>query len=139
MHLSEYLALHATAEQQPTLSATEITGPDRTLLYGFTCDKATWHVDLDSGQIHLLVYFARSGSVVRHEAREVWPAAELLPDKRLYPESTDHQVAVLLQARGLRPPYRAFDEARRGRLATRLRHGATYDPATGGLRPADSP
>jgi hypothetical protein len=139
MDLSEYLALRAAAEQQPTLSAAEITGPDRTLLYGFTCDRATWHVYLDSGQIHLLVYFARSGSLVRHEAREVWPAAELLPDKRVYPESTDHQVAVLLQSRGQHPPYRAFDEARRDRLAARLHHGATYDPATGGLRHTDFP
>ncbi|MCM2430946.1 hypothetical protein [Streptomyces sp. RKAG337] len=133
MDFTEFTRLRAAQEQPPTLSAAEVSGPDRTLVYGYTSDRSTWHVYLRAGEVHLTVYNGVSGTVKRYEARTVWNVAELVPDKRVYPESVDGEFASLLLDRGQRLPYKNFDENRHRNVAGLDFHGVTYDAATGVL------
>jgi hypothetical protein len=83
---------------------------DRTLLYGYDCDRRTWHVYLKDGVIHLLVYLAtntpegQDSRVYWFAANEyaynlMWPVDWLVPNKRVYPELCDFEFCVLLKAK----------------------------------------
>lgn len=111
MNMDEYLLVTNQAEPRG-ITADVLGGEDRTLLRGYTCDRDTWHVYLKDGDIHLLVY-SYPDVVVRHEARDSWMNPEdLVPDKRVYPESTCFRFARELQVRGVRVPYLRFDADR---------------------------
>ncbi|MFF2228348.1 hypothetical protein ACFVV7_34085 [Streptomyces globisporus] len=126
MYHSELTAL-LTAQNRPrTLHRDELTGPDRTLALGYTCDRATWHVYLLDGLVHVLVYGAVARVVHHHEARVAWPVADLVPDKRLYPESTDGAFAQLLVNCGQQLRFTKFDEDRQARYAGVTLHGITH-------------
>jgi hypothetical protein len=92
------------------VTAAQFAQTARTLLFGYTCGRLTWHVYTQDGQIHRLVYSGRT--VHRYEARVVWPASDLVPDKRVYPESTDAKFAQELRRIGVIVPYLPFDEER---------------------------
>ncbi|MFI1226002.1 MULTISPECIES: hypothetical protein [Streptomyces] len=116
-----------TAQNQPrTLHRDELTGPDRTLTLGYTCDRATWHVYLLEGLVHVLVYNAVTKTMHHHEARLAWPVVDLVPDKRLYPESTDPVFAQLLLSSGQQLRFTAFSERRQDLYAGVTFHGITH-------------
>jgi hypothetical protein len=117
--------------------ADDIPGPERTVLLGYTCDRQTWHVYLHGAYVHLLVYGARGGAVFRYEKRYRWLAAELVPDKRVYPESTDLDFSRLLISRGVELPFTNFNEDRHARVGLWPFHAAIYDSLTGGLVSAE--
>ncbi|WP_239220487.1 hypothetical protein [Streptomyces sp. OfavH-34-F] len=127
----------STRNERRTLSVHEIHGPERTLAYGFTSDKGTWHCYLDGANIHVLVYRRSTNSVVSHLASPTWNVAELAPDKRVYPESVDAEFARLLLERGQDLPYTRFDDKRHAPVAELTFHGAVYDPDTAALVQAD--
>ncbi|MGW0673560.1 hypothetical protein [Streptomyces sp. NPDC002746] len=126
----ELTALLAAQNQPRTLRRDEVTGPDRTLAFGYTCDRASWHVYLLDGLVHVLVYDAVANTTSRHEARTTWNVAELVPDKRLYPESTDAPFAQLLISRGQQLRFTTFNEARHNRYTDLTFHGATHADGT---------
>ena len=53
MNKTAYLYLRSIEEiPKPVLSAEDLKDKsDRTLLYGYTCDRDTWHVYLEDGKI----------------------------------------------------------------------------------------
>lgn len=102
----------------PQVDASELTGPNRTLLYGYTAVRQTWHVYLVDGVIHREV-FDYNRTTVEHEHATVWWADELLPDKRVYPEDADPQFVNALLRLGLRVPFTTFDDERREKVADR--------------------
>jgi hypothetical protein len=94
----------------------------RTLLYGYDVTRATCHVYIDptDGLIHLLKYTStgpvgaekflvlshtsgQSGGVARNE--------QLVPDKRLYPESCDLEFCRLLRRYDVSMSFTTFDVA----------------------------
>jgi len=121
MNLTEFAELGAQSVKPLTVDATDVEGPDRTLIYGYTVDRWSWHVYLKQGEIHLFVYESRTsgapGPVYCYEARTSWVASNLVPSKRVYPESVDAQFAHLLLARGVTLPYTTFNEERYGNVA----------------------
>lgn len=127
MNLGQWKRLRELPENIPTVTAAEIGGPDRTILLGYTYDRMTWHAYLMDGQVHLVVYDALTDEVISHSARSSWDASELVPGKRVYPESTDERFAHLLHRRGVVVPFRSFDETRAQRFAHRAFHGMTLD------------
>jgi hypothetical protein len=137
VQLDEFNHLLGIRNEPRTLSVHEIPGPERTLAYGFTSDRDTWHCYLHGANIHVLVYKRATNSAVSHLARPTWNVAELAPDKRVYPESVDARFALLLLERGQDLPYTRFDENRHARVAELTFHGAVYDPATATLIQAD--
>lgn len=130
MNSSELTALLVAQNQPRTLRRDELTGPDRTLAFGYTCNRASWHVYLRDGLVHVLVYDAVAKTAARHEARTTWSVADLVPDKRLYPESTDPAFARLLISRGAQLPFTTFNEARHARYASHAFHGVTHTDGT---------
>lgn len=125
MNLAEF-AEQCEAENRPlTIDAADIDGPDRTLAYGYTCERLSWHVYLKDGEIHRLVTHGSGGLVESHYSRTAWDPRELVPDKRVYPESVDAQFARLLLARGVTLPYTTFDEERYAKVAGLDFHAAT--------------
>lgn len=77
----------------------------RTLLYGYTCDRNTWHVYLDEdGFINKLVYNS-SGARLNHDRETAISFAELIPNKRAYPNLTDLEFAKVCFLHGFSIPF----------------------------------
>lgn len=82
----------------------------RTLLYGYTCDRATWHVYIAEGEIRTVLYGGYNDTGVH----DMTPDSDdgYVPDKRLYPECCDEEFCTLLIERGVHLPFTTFDEDR---------------------------
>ncbi len=87
----------------------------RTLLFGYTTDKHTWHVYLDAqGVIHRVVYaYAHPQpllvSASSGETGGCTRNSEYVPNKRLYPESCDAEFCKLLSDAGVDLPFTSHD------------------------------
>lgn len=113
MNRQEFQALstlHATPTS--TLPGALTNKAARTLLYGYTCDRSTWHVYLDEyGVMHKVVY--DSNKLLKlHCAGEIQDA-ELMPDKRLYPEACDAEACALLIRAGRSLPFTTYTDTKR--------------------------
>ncbi|MCA1379476.1 hypothetical protein I6F34_01405 [Bradyrhizobium sp. BRP05] len=80
-------------------------GPDRTLLYGYDCDRATWHIYQKDGELHRVIYRPSDlDSRTKPEVHDHGPALDaetLSPNKRLYPEACDFDFCAKLKALGV--------------------------------------
>jgi hypothetical protein len=126
MNRDQYESLHKWDPESLIIRASDLQRPDRTLLYGYTCNRDTWHVYLKDGFIHRLEYTAR-GAVLKHDALSAWEASRLVPDKRVYPESTDLVFARMLKRIVSHIPFLPFQEARYERVKHRTFHGMLAD------------
>lgn len=103
-------------------------GPAKTLLYGYDCDRNTWHVYQDPyGSIFLYVY-RDMGRELAPNGRRIDPVQlrditlaginsldELIPNKRLYPQYCDFKFCQYLKDQGLgRLPFTTWEEPRTG-------------------------
>jgi hypothetical protein len=79
---------------------------DRTLLYGYTCDRASWHVYIKDGNIHTVMYFSDK------DTQEIFVQYnhDFVPDKRLYPECCDFEFCALLKRDGCSLPFTNFQD-----------------------------
>lgn len=109
--------------------AGQIVGAERTLLLGYTCDRDTWHVYFKDDLLHLHIYEQRATGprLVEHFKQEAFPATELIPDKRVYPEYTDFAFALYLRRHDIAVPYTRFDAFRYAETRDRFFHGAVKD------------
>lgn len=82
----------------------------RTLLYGYTCDRETWHVYILDGEIRTILYGGYSDKGVYDINPE--NDEDYVPDKRLYPECCDEEFCTLLLERGIHLPFTTFNENR---------------------------
>lgn len=88
-----------------------INKDDRTLLYGYTYNRDTWHVYLKDGEIVTVVYgYKRAPARVK-----VATNGGYMPSKRLYPECCDFEFCNLLKEKGVYLPFAKWDELRTGR------------------------
>lgn len=88
----------------------------RTLLYGYTVERHTFHLYMgDDGQLHRVIYDHRNLLVnVKHES-EGLELEECIPNKQLYPEACDFVFCGYLMSFGLKLPFNTWtarDEAR---------------------------
>lgn len=103
----------------------------RTLAYGYTCEKDTFHVYLAKDGIHKVVYRGGQPSVMlmhKHEREGLLPT-ECVPDKRLYPEACDFAFCVLLKTRGVELPFTTWNDQR----VSRPYHGQLREELATGL------
>lgn len=126
MNLKEFRILQSLDIPDPLVSAEDFEGDDRTLLYGYTVARYTWHVYLRRGKIHRMIYTHKE-QILDYQARPSWGAAQLIPNKRVYPESTDYGLAVRLKRLELDVAYLPFDPVRYERVAQCTFHGKIYD------------
>lgn len=72
---------------------------DRTLLYGYDCDRKTCHLYLDNGKFIFVRYDGVYGDVYNVtglDKIESSDLVEIVPNKRLYPERCDYEFCALL-------------------------------------------
>ncbi len=109
----EELDLLQETRQVPTLSASLLKNQeDRTLLWGYTCERDSWHVYLENGCINLYVYAYPEKEVLLLTKGSYFPE-ELIPNKRLYPEACDFEFCQLLLSMGVALPFTTFNEDRK--------------------------
>ena len=93
---------------------------ERTLLWGYTPDRASHHVYLKDGEIHVLVYNGgnnpggRPLEVLSHRFGKQLDVEEdhVIPLRRLYPEACDIEFCRLLKDRGFNLPFTNWDDQR---------------------------
>ena len=89
---------------------------DRTLLYGYTCDRKTFHVYLKNMEIHTVTYNVdHSGNKPRPNNMteiSVLSNRDFVPNKRLYPEACDYAFCKLLKNANIYLPFTSFNENR---------------------------
>jgi hypothetical protein len=118
MLIEEYEYLQRNPESAPLIRATDLPNnrEDRTLLYGYTVERTTWHVYLKDGLIHRIEYRSDAKGPymvgVCHGVQKAWAPRRLLPDKRAYPERTDYQFARLCRDAGCRIEFTTYDADR---------------------------
>lgn len=87
---------------------------DRTLLYGYTCERETFHVYLKDKQIFVVIYnteYSRGKPTPKNMRRiEVKSNRDYVPDKRLYPERCDYHFCKLLKENSVDLPFTFFNE-----------------------------
>lgn len=81
----------------------------RTLLYGYTSNRFTWHVYLEEGTLDIVTLSYRDE---KKNVCVIEENTDFLPDKRLYPEACDYEFCRLLKQQGLSLPFTNWDEKR---------------------------
>jgi len=87
----------------------------KTLLYGYDCDRNTWHVFQDSdGSIKLYVYrildTVKEIKAINVTTDGIYALSELIPNKRLYPQYCDYEFCEFLKGKGVHLPFTTFQE-----------------------------
>lgn len=122
MDQAQYESLRKNPPERAVIGVDQLMNrTPRTLLYGYTCERNTWHVYLDGkGQIHRVLYDSHDQPLF-HAAGPAGACLdnrEYVPDKRLYPESCDYEFSKLLLQAGVNLPFTTFDaEYEQRRLA----------------------
>jgi hypothetical protein len=141
MDLVQYKLLQQTPAKPPVVGVEQLVDrTPRTLLYGYTAERHTWHVYLDEdGQIHRVMY-DHDDEVLMHTSGPTGYCSEnvhYIPNKRLYPESCDFEFCQLLTKTGERLPFTTFDAAydERRRAANYGFAGRTFAQLSSGVTP----
>ncbi|MGX5608911.1 hypothetical protein ACWKTZ_21300 [Bacillus cereus] len=94
-------------EKEHVLTIDDLTNKeDRTLLYGYTCEKETWHVYVKNNTIYTVVNpYGNNVEYVEIELNQ-----EYVPDKRLYPERCDFEFCSLLKQKGIYLPFTTWQD-----------------------------
>lgn len=92
----------------------------RTLLYGYTCTRETFHVYLKNNEIHTVIYNTDySGDYTKPKDMQeltIKSNYDYVPDKRLYPETCDYEFCKLLKERNVGLPFTGYNEERPFRI-----------------------
>jgi hypothetical protein len=72
---------------------------ERTLVYGYTLERETFHVYVRGGEIHVHIYNYK-GETLGHIHGDELPAEMLRPSKRAYPERTEYAFAQYMKSIG---------------------------------------
>lgn len=92
----EQLAVYqAATSNDTTLSIRNVGTTERTLAFGYTCNRDTWHAYVQGGELHVLTYPYR-GAPTAHLHGESMEVEALRPDKRVYPDTVDSLFARLM-------------------------------------------
>lgn len=112
MNKDEYRVL--TEDRKPLgVSVDELKDKTpRTLIYGYTAERHTFHTYLEGDEIHVvvygfendLIYYRTSASGLTHE--------DCVPRKRIYPEACDYEFCEILKSRGVYLPFTTWTEGR---------------------------
>ena len=87
---------------------------NRTLIYGYTCERRTFHVYLKDLKIYVVVYdndYA-TGKPAPKNMRQITVTSnrDFVPDKRVYPERSDFYFCKLLRERGVEIPFTTWSD-----------------------------
>lgn len=105
-----------------------------TQLYGYTCERRTFHVYVMGGHLHRFLYRQTGGTVTdtEYDCARSFPPDFLVPDKRVYPERTSLVMARLLRQSGIDVPYTTYDDNAYEVGKEQVFHGLTHEDLPGG-------
>ncbi|KQO98292.1 hypothetical protein [Leifsonia sp. Leaf264] len=113
MNTDQLAQLGLLANEPDRLSVTDLHDQsERTLVYGYTPERDSFHMYLLGGQIHLHIYSHAKVSLF-HEAAPKWNPEFLRPNKRAYPQFTDFEFAVLMKRLDWALEFANFEEPNR--------------------------
>ncbi len=101
----------------------------RTLLYGYTCARDTFHIYFDDESCVNKFIYNYYNKTLFHKKYEVLTNVDLkdlVPDKRVYPESTDYEFLLILLTHQIYVPFTRYDEERFERVKDLQYHGEVY-------------
>ena len=89
---------------------------DRTLLYGYTNERKTFHVYMKNVKIHTVIYDTDFNNGIQKPINmmevEIKSNHDYVPNKRLYPECCDYHFCKLLKNIGIELPFTTYQEER---------------------------
>ena len=103
---------------------------ERTLLYGYDCDRKTHHVFIQDGRIQVCKYLLNDFDD-DCEFVDVTGDADYVPNKRVYPTRSDFEFCRLLCQRGVYIPFTNIDEEESKRTHILRYFGRTKATITG--------
>ena len=107
MNKEQYNKLNDISKIKKLITAYDLKDTtDRTLLYGYTCERNTWHVYMQQNYIYTVIY----GFKEYPELLDVSSNYEYVPDKRLYPERCDYEFSKLLKEQGIALPFTTWED-----------------------------
>lgn len=78
---------------------------DRTLIYGYTCDRDTFHIYLEGGEVCGCIYGFKAEEVTPLDLKTL---EQCIPNKRVYPHGCDLEFCEMLISRGIYIPFTTF-------------------------------
>jgi hypothetical protein len=94
----------ATAPEPLTLSIDEVGHDERTLAYGYTCQRQSWHAYVHDHELHVIIYdYSKNAAFYIHGER--LPLEDLKPDKRVYPDACELAFSQLMRRRDHQLPF----------------------------------
>lgn len=118
MNEKEFEFLKKHAFKQNIISVDDLFDKsNRTLLYGYTCERDTWHVYLKDGVITTLLYSKYNdnddfenehvidGETYKYVVVDVGANSDYVPDKRIYPNACDFEFCKLILENGGHLPF----------------------------------
>lgn len=120
MNAQEYELLQSIKPVHKVLTVDDLENKSpRTLLYGYTIERMTWHVYLnEQGEIVVMEYDRHTKPV----QKPVQENQDFVPSKRLYPERCDFEFCKLLTERNI---YLSFTTADFEDFQEKRYYGAT--------------
>lgn len=87
---------------------------DKTLLYGYTCERKTFHAYVKNENIYVVVY-ENDYSTGKARPKNMMQIIvnsnhDYVPDKRLYPERCDYHFCLMLKERGIHLPFTTWND-----------------------------
>lgn len=108
----EYGLLRAI-DSEPVLVLVDMLSnrEDRALIWGYTCDRDSFHAYLMGGEFHIYCYGFNNETIVFRSGPAFEPY-EFVPNKRLYPEACDFEFCSLLKRFGQPMSFTTYNDKR---------------------------
>ena len=103
-------------EKEKIITATDLEPyvHNQTLLYGFTCERKTFHTYVKNGEIYVVTYNIDFSTPERRpknmQQLTVRSNYNYVPDKRLYPERCEYHFCRMLKEKGVYLPFTAWND-----------------------------
>lgn len=107
MKRNEYIQLMNIEEDVDIITVNHLKNKfDRTLLYGYDCDRNTYHVYLKDENIYVVRY--NSCNILTR--LKVSSNEDYVPNKRVYPQYSDFEFCKLLIEKDIYIPFLEYNE-----------------------------
>lgn len=126
MNLEQFNSLSDPILHEQFIHVNEISGPDRTLMFGYNCNRDTFHLYWMNGAIHSVYYNWTTKRLADFPLifKEKILASICVPNKRVYPARCDYEFCKLLLSKGVYIPFTTFEEVK---PETKIYYGLTDD------------
>jgi len=81
---------------------------DRTLIWGYTCERESFHVYLKDMTIHKVIY----GHDEQPMEYPINSVHDVIPNKRAYPEASDYEFCKFIRNLDVRIPFTTYNKER---------------------------